>query len=101
MVLANFAIRIGYQALITLQLPTGSVPFGALTAVEGAQHDEINTGIVGDDGQVYMSGLPERGTLNVNWGREKQQQCRASFDLSKLPKPTANNPIRSLAVRYE
>lgn len=100
-VLANFATRIGYQALITLQLPTGSVPFGALAAVEGAQHDDINTGIVGDDGQAYMSGLPERGTLNINWGREKQQQCRANFDLSKLPKPTANNPIRSLTVRCE
>lgn len=100
-VLANFATRIGYQALITLQLPSGSVPFGALAAVEGKQNDDINTGIVGDDGQVYMSGLPERGTLNVNWGREQQQQCRAKFDLSKLPSPTDNNPIRSLAVRCE
>ncbi|MCW2474165.1 MULTISPECIES: FimD/PapC C-terminal domain-containing protein [unclassified Symbiopectobacterium] len=77
------------------------MPFGVLAAVDSTPNDDINTGIVGDDGQVYRSDLPERGTLNVNWGREQQPQCQARFDLCKLSKPMDNNPIRSLTVRCE
>ncbi|ELG0976691.1 hypothetical protein AAF129_001575 [Salmonella enterica] len=38
--------------------------------------------IVGDKGQVFLSGLPEEGLLLVNWG---SASCRADYrlDISK------------------
>lgn len=98
-VMAEFATRIGYQALITLRLGKTTVPFGALVSVEKVQGDEPNTSIVGDDGQVYLSGLPERGYLQVKWGKEAGQQCRAAFNLASTTTPPKNNPIRTLTVR--
>ncbi|WP_337262272.1 fimbria/pilus outer membrane usher protein [Serratia sp. MMO-24] len=100
-VLANFATRVGYQALVTLLQGKTPVPFGALVTVEGAPGSEANTGIVGDDGQVYLSGLPEQGRLWVNWGKDVGQQCRAAYSLEGATVASKNNPIRTLVVRCE
>ncbi|MBJ2771885.1 hypothetical protein JGA29_25185, partial [Salmonella enterica subsp. enterica serovar Corvallis] len=37
--------------------------------------------IVGEDGQLYISGMPEKGALQVNWGKDQAQQCRVAFTL--------------------
>ncbi len=98
-VMANFATQVGYQVLMTLQLAGNTpVPFGALAAVENTATNKPNTGIVGEMGQVYLSGLPEQGTLKVTWGKEANQQCLASFNLKNVSAPSANNPIHMLTV---
>ncbi|AJW28928.1 fimbrial assembly protein [Chania multitudinisentens RB-25] len=98
-VMANFATHVGYQVLITLlQADKTPLPFGALAAVEGTAANKPNTGIVGEAGQVYMSGLPEQGKLKVTWGKEAYQQCLASFNLKDAAAPSANNPIHMLTV---
>ncbi|MGK4432039.1 FimD/PapC C-terminal domain-containing protein, partial [Yersinia enterocolitica] len=66
-----------------------------------ASDGETNTGIVGDNGQVYLSGLPEKGQLKVKWGSSAEQQCRAIFNLNKVEAPSANNPIRTVTARCE
>lgn len=98
-VAAEFTPRSGYQALFTLSRAGIPVPFGTLVTLvrEGA---ELNTGIVGDAGQVYLSGLPEQGELVATWGRDAAQKCRAFFNLSQAAIP-ANNPVRMLTVRCE
>ncbi|WP_145536083.1 fimbria/pilus outer membrane usher protein [Yersinia thracica] len=100
-VMASFATHIGYQALITLNKGTTPVPFGALVTVEGAPSGEANTGIVGDNGQVYLTGLPEQGRLTTQWGKGADQQCQVTFNLQDIPAPSANNPIRTLTARCE
>ncbi|WWV25774.1 fimbria/pilus outer membrane usher protein [Yersinia enterocolitica] len=100
-VMANFATRVGYQALVTLQQGHQPLPFGALVTVDNASDGETNTGIVGDNGQVYLSGLPEKGQLKVKWGSSAEQQCRAVFNLNKVEAPSANNPIRTVTARCE
>lgn len=101
-VLANFATRIGYQVLVTLLLADQNpVPFGALVTVEGSAGGAPNTGIVGDEGQAYLSGLQEQGSLKVSWGKGAGQQCRGTYNLSKVAAQTKNNPIRALTVRCE
>jgi outer membrane usher protein len=100
-IMANFATRIGYQALLTLQQGETPVPFGALVTVDGITGSEPHSGIVGDAGQVYLTGLPEQGKLQVKWGTGKEQQCAAVFSLVNLPTPSSNNPIRTLTVRCE
>jgi outer membrane usher protein len=100
-VMARFDTRVGYQALVTLQQGETSVPFGTVVTVADTPAGKSNTGIVGDAGQVYLSGLPEQGTLTAKWGHGSHQQCRASFNLSGIAAPSASNPIRQLTARCE
>ncbi len=97
---ADFATRVGYQVLITLKQSAGVVPFGAIATLTGQAAGEENSSIVGDAGQVYMSGLPEKGALLVSWGNDKKHQCRAVFDLNKS-KTTPDNPVRETIVNCE
>ncbi|ELM3737372.1 fimbria/pilus outer membrane usher protein [Edwardsiella piscicida] len=79
---AHFVTRIGGRALITLARANGqSVPFGAVASIEGNTNQQVGAGIVGDDGDVYMTGLPERGHLLVRWGNSQQQHCRVDYQL--------------------
>ena len=86
-VLADFQARRGKQALIRLSMPHGkAVPFGAMVTVEG---EPENSSIVGDAGEVYLSGLEKRGRLVAQWGNGKQ--CRADYNLSGTESaPVAN-----------
>ncbi|WP_431225976.1 FimD/PapC C-terminal domain-containing protein (plasmid) [Serratia sp. L9] len=84
---------------MTLTRAGAPVPFGTLVTLAGEGH-EINSGIVGDAGQVYLSGLPEQGKLTAVWGRGTAQQCQAIFNLDRAQVST-NNPVRMLAVRCE
>lgn len=96
---ATFATRLGYQALLTLTRASKPIPFGALVTLEGADAED-QRGIMGDAGQVYLSGLPEQGRLRAKWGAAPEQQCRASYDL-KHAAFSANNPVRSLKIQCE
>ncbi len=89
----KFATRIGHQVLLNLSLKGGVVPFGAIaTLITPATDDDTEptgatdtiSSIVGDAGQVYLTGLPESGQLTVKWGKDPDQQCLASFNLSHL-----------------
>ncbi|NIL01552.1 fimbrial biogenesis outer membrane usher protein [Yersinia mollaretii] len=95
---ANFGTRIGYQVLVTLSKSGGLIPFGAVVAVEGSAGEEPHTSIVGDAGQVYLSGLPESGRLQVKWGGDASQRCNVAFNLANTPAPSAVNPIRQLPL---
>lgn len=97
-VMANFATRVGFQALITLRADGDVVPFGAIASLAGDPGSlEETASIVGDAGQVYLSGLPESGQLEVKWGRAATQQCRARFQLAGTT-VSENNPIRQLTL---
>lgn len=98
-VAATFAPRKGYQALITLNRAGVPVPFGTVVTLTG-RGGETNSSIVGDAGQVYLSGLPEQGKLIAAWGRGAAQQCRAGFNLNKAT-VSANNPVRMLNVKCQ
>ena len=39
------------------------------------------TGIVGDDGRVYMSGLDGSGILKGSMGKNSQEQCQIPYTL--------------------
>ncbi|HCR2979394.1 TPA: fimbrial biogenesis outer membrane usher protein [Serratia marcescens] len=82
-VAASFDTRIGGRALMTLLLPDGGhVPFGALVTVEG---QGVGAGIVGEDGQVYLTGLPPQSEIQVKWSG---QQCRVSYRLPEKTGPS-------------
>lgn len=87
---AVFKTNIGSRVLMTLQQGGRPVPFGAIVLIEGGDSD--NTGIVGEDGQVYLSGIPESGELTAKWG--SAQQCRADFNI-----PLAGSQSDAVGIR--
>lgn len=79
---AKFAPRTGARAVITLiQTNNQPVPFGALVTVTGEKTSNTDAGITGDDGEVYMSGLPQQGKLQVSL--EAARSCIAPYRLPK------------------
>ncbi len=82
-VVANFNTRVGRRVLMTLYYRGLPVPFGAQ-----AQLSAGSSGIVGDDGQVYLTGMPDRGEITVSWNGKRQ--CTVRY---LLPESTGNAPV--------
>lgn len=95
----KFDTKLGLQAIINLQTPSGSpVPFGAVATLISANETEANTGIVGDNNQVFMSGLPASGKLNISWGNNNSQRCTATFSGLDAIKVNASQPVRTISA---
>ncbi len=89
---ARFAARIGGRAVVALQLPDGKpVPFGSLVTLRGDRTP--GNGIVGDSGKVYLSGLPDKGDLEVKWGDGKR--CHAAYRLPEKKGPAGVYIVQS------
>jgi len=81
---ATFKGHTGSRVLVTLTYKGKPLPFGAMvTAGDRA-------GIVGDDGQVYLSGMPDEGALRVVWGDSVERQCTAPW---RLPADAVNQSV--------
>lgn len=80
-VLADFKTRVGRRVLMTLSFQNQPVPFGATAALLQSAEAMENSGIVGAEGQLYLSGTPDQGQLQVKWGNAASQQCRVDFSL--------------------
>nr|WP_154325209.1 fimbria/pilus outer membrane usher protein [Pantoea sp. 201603H] len=72
LVLADFPTNYGQKIMLTLDSP---VPFGASATVNNGS--QTSSGIVDDRQQVYLSGVPQRGTVTVTW---QGGQCEAAYD---------------------
>lgn len=82
-VLANFQTRVGSRVLMTLTHLGSLVPFGAnMTLLEAeAKSAAPNSAMVGLNAEVYLSGMPERGRLQMQWGTTANQKCESDFTL--------------------
>lgn len=79
-VAADFNTHVGVKLLLTLTHNGKAIPFGSnVTAV-----DNNNSSIAGDNGQVYLTGMPLKGSVKVSWGDEASQQCLATYQLTEL-----------------
>ncbi|MEL4013640.1 fimbria/pilus outer membrane usher protein [Dryocola clanedunensis] len=90
-VLADFDTRIGRRVLMTLLFQGKPVPFGAMASLKGTS---AGAGIVGEDGEVYLTGLPDSGTLMVKWGSAQGQQCNVTYSLPAQVK----NPAQQITT---
>ena len=78
---ANYATSVGNRVLMTVRQENGQpLPFGAMVSVPGAASSE-QAFIVGDGGQVYLTGLESNGVLNVKWGSGTQDRCQIHYAL--------------------
>lgn len=80
-VLADFKTRVGSRVLMSLTYQGKPVPFGATATLVQEDGALENNGIVGAKGEVYLSGVPDQGKVNVSWGNANNQQCQADFTL--------------------
>ncbi|MCW2256868.1 outer membrane usher protein FimD/PapC [Providencia alcalifaciens] len=84
------------QALISLTYQGGVIPFGAIAKLVDDDASEENTSIVGDNGQLYMSGLPDSGILLFQLGNSNSSSCGAHYSHLKDIAITEDNPIRKI-----
>ncbi len=72
---AEFKAQVGMKLLMTLTRGGKPVPFGAMVTADNNQ----NGSIVADNGQVYLSGMPAEGKVQVRWGEGAAASCTASY----------------------
>lgn len=77
LVRAAFETRIGVRAMITVKQGDRPVPFGSVVRETASGV----TSMVGDDGQIYLSGLPLSGDLLIQWGEGANSRCVAHYAL--------------------
>jgi outer membrane usher protein len=74
---ADFKAHVGLKVIIKLMFKGKPVPFGAIVTTGSKQ----SSGIVADEGQVYLTGLPLSGKVMVKWGDTPGAQCSAAYHL--------------------
>lgn len=76
----RFAVNTGYRVIYALRTVRGPVPFAARVKVDKEDGSSVS-GISGEDGEVYLSGLPAQGRLQAVWGKGANEQCGADFTI--------------------
>lgn len=74
---ASFITHRGIHGLFTLKHNGAPLPFGTTVSVESGN----TSGLVGDNGQVWLTGLPLHGKLNAKWGNAPEEQCTVYYNL--------------------
>lgn len=77
---ADFKTRVGQRALVQMLFLGKPVPFGATVSL--LDNDSTVTGIVSENGEVYLTGLPETGNIMAKWGNGSNEQCKGSYTLA-------------------
>ncbi|CAI0832562.1 fimbria/pilus outer membrane usher protein [Serratia quinivorans] len=96
LVRADFTPRVGARVLMTLTQANGQpVPFGA-TVSDSDPEAVPGSSIVGDGGQVYLSGVAPQGSLQVKWGNGSGEQCRVSYQLPQTAQPGGIGQIEEI-----
>ena len=91
---ANYQTHIGNRVLFTLRGAHGPLPFGASAQLLG--DNGAASGIVADQGQVYLSGIPDHGAIVVRWDDSHvAQTCTAQFHLPNNPQ---RNPVKTVSA---
>ncbi|EOZ4200331.1 fimbria/pilus outer membrane usher protein [Escherichia coli] len=73
----KFRTSEGQKSLVRITTSNNSnIPFGSIVTLKG---DNNNAGIVGDNGEVFLTGLPKSGVLEVKWGHDRDDTCSVSF----------------------
>ncbi|HAL9228816.1 TPA: fimbrial biogenesis outer membrane usher protein, partial [Escherichia coli] len=76
-----FSANMGRKALFTLyDKNKKAIPLGAIATIN--KDGDVISGIVADQGQVYLTGLSEHGEINVTWNKE--QSCTYNYSLKNV-----------------
>ncbi|HGG3015699.1 TPA: fimbria/pilus outer membrane usher protein, partial [Salmonella enterica subsp. enterica serovar Muenchen] len=98
-VVAKLTARLGKKALVYISLPDGiPVPFGSVVTMQGENN---GSGIVAEDGSVYLTGLSDDkiSKISVKWGKTKDKQCTARISVPKNKPASGIYRIKTQCVR--
>ncbi len=77
---SSFSANVGYRAIMNLTFVDGKpVPFGAQAIFK--DNNQLN-GMVGNDGEIYLSGLAESGSFIIQYN--DKQQCQVNYNLTGI-----------------
>ncbi|WP_296735082.1 fimbria/pilus outer membrane usher protein [Variovorax sp.] len=94
-VVAKFETSVGFRLLMTLtDTRDRALPLGSKIENEAGQE----VGIVGPDGQAFVTGAGQSGRLVVRWGQGAGDQCTVAYSLPEDANPP---PIREFAGRCD
>lgn len=89
---AEYMTNIGLRVLMALHRQNGQpIPFGATVTLADTPQKMF---IVGEEGEVYLTGLKNSGVLSVNWGNA-EQRCQARY---RIPEDQTAGVIITAAV---
>ena len=88
---ADFKAHVGIKLLMTLTRHGKPVPFGAMVTSANNQSGSI----VADNGQVYLSGMPLAGKVQVTWGEGPDASCVAEY---QLPQESQQQALSQLSA---
>ncbi|WP_273870780.1 fimbria/pilus outer membrane usher protein [Serratia odorifera] len=77
LVRADFKAHSGVRVLMRLTYQGKPLPFG--TTVSGSN----SSGITGDDGVVFLSGMESEGELQVQWGKGANHKCTVRYRITE------------------
>ncbi len=63
----------------------------AFHSVQLSLTENKNGSIVAENGQVYLTGLPQSGKLQVSWGNDKNSNCIVDYKLPAVSHGTLLN----------
>ncbi|MDR0236898.1 fimbria/pilus outer membrane usher protein [Acinetobacter sp.] len=75
---ATFETSIGVRALMNIHFKGQPIPYASNVSEVGGKA----LGMAAESGQVYMTGLPLKGVLDVVWGDAAEQKCVADYDIA-------------------
>lgn len=91
---ANYHTHIGNRVLFMLRGRNGPLPFGASARLQS--EDNAASGIVAEQGQVYLSGVPDEGALSVSWNASNvTQRCQVHF---RIPSSQQHKPVKTVSA---
>ena len=87
----------GYRILLSLQYRGAPLLFGSVVTLKQRRPDGYPvSGIAGEEGQVYLSGMPVSGTVIARWGNSADEQCIADYALP--PGSDKGHPLETEAL---
>lgn len=86
---ASFTVHSGRRVIATLMRGGKPLPFGTMVSAGD------NTGIVGDEGQVYLSGMADEGQITATWGSRADQTCTLDY---RLPAEEKDTPVTKISA---
>ncbi|CAI0984155.1 Outer membrane usher protein papC precursor [Serratia quinivorans] len=91
----RFEVVAGEKAMAVVRLADGSTPpFGA-TVLNARKQD---TGIISDDGSVYLSGIQHGDTMTVHWDGAARCEITLPEQLPALGESALLLPCRALSA---
>ncbi|WP_039029622.1 fimbria/pilus outer membrane usher protein [Leclercia adecarboxylata] len=80
---ADYVANVGMRVLMTLSQANGQpVPYGSIVTIDRNKIQQAS--IVGDSGQVYLTGMQGSEILLIKWGDKANESCRVNLASTNL-----------------